>query len=439
MNFKNFDIFDLNYEFSSNEFGIFDCGFDKASLPKKGIVARILSLFFACFFLLLKNKKKKKIIPKNSILFFGQYNNEKRPFYSILKTNNSYHIIGDDRYINGFPILKIYLTSLLFIPIVLLHYFINKDKIKKLSFKYAFDFYCLSFAAILIVPKYLKKINPKKIFISNHTRPFQRIIMKLYSKRGLGYIQHASFTHKMPPFEDFEYLLIDGKDSLNKLITTKASNNNIFLIGNSMYDESLSYTKINKDLKSIGICVNNADYFDDIILVVKEIKSTYPLIKLFLRPHPSEPRFEKMKKFSSTNDVIFSNSRDTNSLEFLKNIDFLIAGDSNIHLESIFLNIPSIYLNFKDNKKDWYGFLKYKMLCNANSSTQIIDILKKIDLKNLNIRQLAKPFNSSINTLYEGKSSSLVLKIIHGNKSFIKNKFNRKIDINNNYIYNLKE
>ena len=261
--------------------------------------------------------------------------------------------------------------------------------------------------------------------------------MKLYSKRGLGYIQHASFTNRMPPFEDFEYLLIYGKDSLNKLITTKSSNNNIFLIGNPMYDEFLSFTKINKDLKSIGICVNNADYFDDIISVVKEIKSTYPSLKLFLRPHPSDPRFEKMKEFSSLNDLIFSNSRDTNSLEFLKNIDFHIAGDSNIHLESIFLNIPSIYLNFKDNKKDWYGFLKYKMLCNANSSTQIIDILKTIDLKNLNVRQLAKPFNSSIDSLFQSKSCLLADMIIQDNNNFIKQSFT-KINDNNNNIYNLK-
>ena len=375
MFFKGFNIFDLNYEYSSKKFGIIDLNFDKASLPKKGIVVRILSLINATFFLIIGNKKREKIIPNNSILFFGLNNNENLAFSNVLNLDDSHYLIGNDRYINGFPIVKIYITSLFFVPVILLHYLITKDDIKKLSFKYVFDFYCLTFAAILIIPNYLNKLKPSKIIVSNHTRPFQRIIMQLYSKKGLGYLQHATLVSKMPSFTGFDYILVDGNDSLNKLKASKSFNNNIYLIGNCKYDKFLSYTKINKDLKSIGICVTNADYFDDIISVVKEIKSIYPSIKLYLRPHPVDPRFKKFKDICSRNEIMFSDSRKISSFNFLKSVNLLIAGDSNIHMEALCMNIPSIYLNFENKKNDWYGFLKYKIIYNGSSINQLIDII----------------------------------------------------------------
>tara|TARA_B110000238_G_C16125563_1_gene439057 strand:+ start:1420 stop:2733 length:1314 start_codon:yes stop_codon:yes gene_type:complete len=437
MNFKNFDIFDLNYEYCSDEYGILDTPND--NLPKKGILPRILSLIKATLLIIINNKKKGDIIPNNSILFFGLNNNEKLAFSNVLNLYKSHHQIGDDRYVNGFPILKIYLTSLLFIPMVLFYYFKTKDTLKKLSFKYIFDFYCLSFAAILIIPNYLNKLKPSKIIISNHARPFQRIIMKLYAKKGLGFMQHASFINKMPPFKDFDYLLIDGQDSLNKLLNSNSSNNNIFLIGNVKYERFLNNTKSSNKLLSIGISINNLDKFSNVNSLIKKLKEAYPLTKLFLRPHPSEPRFNKFKEYSVLNGLIFSDSRKISSFNFLKSINVHIAGDSNIHMEAISMNIPSIYLNFENKKKDWYGFLKYGILYNGYSVNQIKKIINNIDFEKINVKKLLKPFNSSINTLYEGKSSSLAFNIIHENKSFIEKKFKKISYPKNNYIYKLKE
>ena len=128
MNFKNFDIFDLNYEYCSNEFGILDT--PKDNLPKKGILLRILSLVNATLSSILKYKKRDSFIPTKSILFFGLNNNEILPFSNILSLDDSHHLIGNDRYSNGFPIIRIYLTSLFFIPIVLFYFFITKDEVK---------------------------------------------------------------------------------------------------------------------------------------------------------------------------------------------------------------------------------------------------------------------------------------------------------------------
>ena len=435
MFFRDFDIYDLNYEFSSEEFGILNT--PKENLPVKGIFIRILSLIRAFFFLLLKHKRNSNKISQQAILFFALNHNEMKPFENIDGLDSNNYIVGDDNYCNGFPLVKIYALSFLFIPIVLFNYIFTKNETKKLSFFYAFDSYCLSFAAIIILPKYFKKLNPKKIFVSNHTRPFHRIIMKLFNNSILGYIQHAAFIDNMPPFNGFNYLLIDGDDSLSKLINSKSYGNTIYKIGNSKYDDFLNFNRFRGEFKSIGVCVNNMDKIDHIKDIILSLRDNFPLLSIFLRPHPSDPRFIEMRDFSKLNNLNFSNSIEEDSKKFLKGIDVLLAGDSNIHLEAIYLNIPSIYINFKNKTNDWYGFLKKKMLYNGNTSFKIIDIIRTIMVNKKNVRNYGKYFNASIGTIYQGKSSLLASEIINNNYDFINTAFRKSV--NDNVIFELNE
>ena len=144
-----------------------------------------------------------------------------------------------------------------------------------------------------------------------------------------------------------------------------------------------------------------------------------------------------MSDFSTLHKLNFSNSREVDSIEFLKGIDILLAGDSNIHLESIYLNIPSIYINFLNKSNDWYGFLKEKMLYNGNSPVEIINILTTIKINEINVREFGKYFNASIGSIYQGKSGSLVSEIINDNFDFINNSFIKSLNDNN--IYELNE
>ena len=232
--------------------------------------------------------------------------------------------------------------------------------------------------------------------------------------------------------------MIDGYDSLNKIKTSNSSHNNIYLIGNCKYDKFLNYVNRNEKISSLGVCINHLDNFIDLKLLIKELKNSYPEKKIFIRPHPSDPRFYKIKSFCYKNELFFSDSRTIKSFDFLKNIKTLIAGDSNIHIEALAMNIPSIYLNLENKKIDWYGFLKYKILLNGDSVNQIIQHINKINYAKIEVKKSLIPFNSAINTPYEGKSYKLALKIINDDKEFIEKSFIKNIENNNNYIYELK-
>ena len=435
MIFRGTNIFDLNYEFSSEEYGILHT--TKENLPVKGIIVRIASLFKAIYYLLKGRRLNPQVIEQECILFFALNQNEKSVFEKIINLDSPAHIIGDDNYSNGFPLLKIHLLSLLFIPVVLFHWVRTKHNVKKLSFLYAFDSYCLSFAAVLVLPLYFHKLKPKKIFISNHTRPFHRIIMELFENKCLGYIQHASFIDRMPALSGFSSLLVDGTDSLLKLIKAGSTGNSIYNIGNSKYDEFLNYKKAKGPIASIGVCVNNLDKLKDIYTLIMFLKQKLPLVTVFLRPHPSDPRFMEMMNFSSSNGLEFSNSREYTSLEFLKNIDILLAGDSNVHLESLYLNIPSIYINLHNSLEDWYGFLKKKIVFNGKSLDDIMDIILNMNMCDSNFRDAGKYFNGAIGSVYQGKSAMLVKEIINDNYELLNNAFNQSLGVNS--IYELNE
>ena len=74
--------------------------------------------------------------------------------------------------------------------------------------------------------------------------------MQLYKNKGLGYIQHASLVRKLPAFKGFDFIMIDGYDSLNKIKTSNSSHNNIYLIGNCKYDKFLNYVNRNEKISS---------------------------------------------------------------------------------------------------------------------------------------------------------------------------------------------
>lgn len=433
MIFKGFDIYELNYEFTSEEFGILDTS--KENLPKKGIFIRFLSLINAT----LKSFKPfnfKNIITAEANIFFALNNNEKKAFENLVNTKDPSFIIGDDRFTNGFPLAKIHCLSFLFVPLVLFNFIRASDPTKKLSFKYAFDSFCLTYAAILIVPGYLNKLKPKKIFLSNHTRPLHRLIIELYENRNMGYIQHASFIEKMKPFKGFDYLLIDGQDSLAKLIKSNSVNNRIFLVGNSKHDRFLNYNKQSKKIRNLGICINNLDNMEEIYGLIKHIKSQASHITLHIRPHPSDPRFLELKKYCAQNLILFSDSKKIDSFDFLKEIDVLIAGDSNIHLESIYMDIPSIYLNLKKIKSDWYGFLNNDLIYDGRNFKKILNYIDQISLNHEQVRKRAFTYNSSIGSLYQGKSFKLISYIINDNYSFINDNF--KELRSDNIIFSLK-
>jgi hypothetical protein len=429
------DIYDINYEFCSESLG--NLNFPSAILPRKGIFFRILSQFKGAIKYSLKSKNN-KYLEKNSVLFFVFAQNEINSVQSIASELSNSKLFGIDDYKNGYPISKIYWYSLIFIPIVLYRFLICKNTYHKRSFSYAFDGFCIAYSSKYVLKKYLATIEPTKIIIANQLSCYHRSLAYVAKDLNIEtvYIQHASITKNFSDINMFSSALLEGEDSLSKYQSNGTVGKKIFLIGMSKFDKYFSKISRNKIVNSIGICTNGMDdlkaYSDLITLLNKK----FPEIKIIVRPHPADRRKQEWYDLAKNNDCSFSDVFLVESFLFFEDVNLIIAGDSNIHLEAALLNIPSIYFDPLGKKVDWYGFASNQLVYYAGNSIDIINIIHIITEKFPDTRSKTKFYSESVNTKFDGKSSKLAAMILNGENENVY--FEMQVDQNKNEIYRIK-
>jgi hypothetical protein len=429
------DIYDLNFQYCNEKYGDLNSG--KDNLPRKGVLLRFFSLLKGIF-LYSFLRKKKKLIKPNQILFFAIADNEVNSLKPVsLKVDNS-TIFGKDDFYNGYPLDKIYWFSLLFIPIVIFRYLICDNLYHKKSFKYAFDGFCIAYSSNFILRKYLLKLKPSKVVIANQLSVFHRSLAHVCYDLNIEtvYIQHASLTEKFCDLNFFTTILLEGLDSLNKTVISGTVDKNIFLIGIPKFDKYFDFITTIDSVKSIGICTNSLDDFFVFSNLIKFLKEKLPTISLIIRPHPSDRRRSEWMKLAKINGCFFSDFFKEDSFDFIKTKNLILAGNSNIHLESVLLNIPSIYFDYRIPKLDFYGFAKNDLVFYASEFGDIFNYILKINSNSNSIRDRAKLYVDTVGTIFDGKSTELASKIILGES--LNNCFNVSIDNFGNKIHRFK-
>jgi hypothetical protein len=439
MIFKGKDIFDINFELCSKELGLLNL--PKDNLPQKGILLRILVLFRSIAKKQFAGKgRTENRIKENANIFFSLSRNEFESIKSIANGLDGAYIIGDDQYQNGFPLKEIYLKSLLYIPRVFLAYLKCSDPYYKKSFLYAFDNFCLACAAITILPGYSKNLNAKQLVVANHTFFLHRIFISAAIGCGIKttYIQHASVTEKFPPLTGISQAFLEGEDSLHKYQGNGSSGIDMYLIGMPKFDAHFRQNALQKDkITRVGICTNGLDSIDLFGAMLKELTRNFKTIRFILRPHPADKRISSWLEIAHGNAIEFSEAKKITSFDFLEQIDVLIAGDSNIHIEATLNNIPCIYFYSEENCLDWYGFLKQKMVFGARNTNEVIQLMMSFEKELPSVRQKAKHFVSTVGSVYEADSTGLAVNVLE-NRDVVNTIFNTKRDHLDNHIYYLK-
>lgn len=249
--------------------------------------------------------------------------------------------------------------------------------------------------------------NLKRVVFSNDHNVENRMFKLASEELGIKtvYLQHATITRLFPKL-DFDQSFLFGEVDLKKYKQIGSISGEINLVGSPKFDALYTYRKENtgfKVLKTIGLAVNKIDKtnkINDLINIILK-KTSFNII---LRLHPGEER-----NIEITNDRV--NVHHANTMEitnFFDNIDFLLAGESSIHLESIYLHTPSSYVNLSGNEiSDNYEFIKYNLLevfDLSNISNKYIENLAF----NFISPKLVKKFLASYNSDYDGKVGELV-------------------------------
>ena len=434
IDFLKTDIYDLNFQFTDKKTG--NLYLNDSANPQKGIIIRILSLFKHCL-LSIPFKISKHKIPKNSVLFLASSGNELKSIIPIQTIIEGSYIVGQKKYKNDYPLFLSHILAILFIPLVFVRFIFCDDNYLKKSFQYIFNGFCLAYAFSITLPLWLKITKPKKIIICNQFSVYSRSLAKSAYRLGIEtvLVQHATVPQNAPTLKNNHIAILDGKYSLSEYQKNGSKNVKIYLAGLPKSDKYIENINQNKIVENIGICTNELDNIIEFDKLISKISLIPKLKNIYLRPHPTDRRFDVWKKIALKNGVKFSNVRIVSSFDFLTNVDLIISGNSNIHLEAVSLNILSIFFDPLNIKYDHYGFIKNGLVNYFSDIDSVIIQIKKYTIEKKDNRFLAKHYIATIDSTFDGRSAELFAKII--NDANIKECFTKSIDENNISIFKL--
>ena len=394
------DQYDLLYEFSDEEIGKLYS--NKDNIPQKGKLKRILSYFvqlIECF----KNAEGDTAnYESDSIVFFVNSRNEYLSLQPLINLNKKNIIVGRNLpSIDNFPFRMSYLLGVLYLPIVFFKFF-SGNKYKKESYSYALDQYLLVYGVYLVSRYWLKSFNPKAIVFANHSNPIARTIHRAatHGKIKTIFFQHSTLNKAQPKL-DFNYIFLHGEADLRKIKYTKSK---IFLTGSQKLDQHINKVKQNINIGTIGVCINGVDPTERIVELLLLTIELFPEYIIKIRPHPSDKRANDFRRLAEEYLIEFSDPCSEDAIDYIKEVDVLIAGDSSILLEAIYFNTIPLFYDFENNHCDRYSYIENKMVNYTNSVGGLIDNLKYEILNHeKSVRYKAKDYLITIDTKWEGE------------------------------------
>jgi hypothetical protein len=311
-----------------------------------------------------------------------------------------------------FPVFKIYLISFFFLPWLLFQYLFSKGYQRK-SYRQGFDSYWLVYGSYILARLWFRKLMPAGLVVSSDHSGVTRAFALAAKHEGIStfYLQHASVTEKFPPLS-FDYAFLEGWDAFHKYQVCGPSSTKVFLVGNPKFDHYVKYIHHQPNAAAVGICINMFDPIERVEQVCFALHRDFPKLELSLRPHPADRRVDMWRQLSEKHGAKFSDSHEEISFEFLRRVDVIIAGSSNIHLEAAIMNVVPIYYDFAQNDLDWYGFRKQGLVQSAQTIQDLIDIMGEIQINRPAVRMKAKHYCATIGTGYDGKSSKLAANLL---------------------------
>jgi len=259
--------------------------------------------------------------------------------------------------------------------------------------------------------KILQQGKPKAIVFANDHNLKNRSLLLAAKSLNIPtiYIQHASVSHDFPPLK-FDLNLLEGQDSLNKYKMVGEIEGLVKLIGMPKFDGYSQFRRTQKSIHNIGICTNVLDLKKDIINIIGSLHDTFPKLKITYRPHPNDRRNIQFPKY-----VHISDSKNEMIFDFLKNQDFIIAGNSSLHLEAALINVLSVYYMITPDGRfnDHYGYVKNQLIQKVDNKEELKNYIQTHLNNKTDVWQKAIYYNAAIGNNNGESSQTLVIQAIN--------------------------
>lgn len=244
-----------------------------------------------------------------------------------------------------------------------------------------FDLLCRCPVYLVHFNRLLRRYQPRMVIVSNDHSPSNRCILAMAHHLGImtAYCQHASVSSLFPALR-VNIALLDGAaalDTYKKCESNQPSDRvgvprpHVFLSGQKKELPS----RLDRGSSGIGLAVNALDDPDRVVALIHALKD-YPLI---LRWHPRQAPEQVLtfKAALAATGHTYSDPAREKVGSFLKNLRFLLAGDSSIHLEAALAMVQPIYYRFTAvGPYDYYGYVSAGIAKEASSLNELIRIFR---------------------------------------------------------------
>ena len=225
----------------------------------------------------------------------------------------------------------------------------------------------------------LKNSQIKSIIVSSDSNPYAMGITFAAKSLEINtvYINHGHIPEN-PPRLIFDHNILDGQALLDTYKRTNNTHSNVIFKGIEGEFSKMEEITKNKSLR-VGVFLSLVTDWDSLLKLVTRLSLDKENSQILVRLHPNliirEIKYVKSLKLIEKVKVSLS---ETIASDDLNNIDYLIAGNSSVHLTSLKIGVPSIYFDKIDLVPyDFYLFSKLGLVLEMNE-------MKKVSISELN-------------------------------------------------------
>lgn len=279
-----------------------------------------------------------------------------------------------------------------------------------LGWKYQGQEYALTPGYYEVSKRFIKDRGTRLVLLPNdhvmRHRAFERAAAAVGCRTA--YVQHASVTERFPPLRT-TYALLDGLDALEKYVSAGTSATTVYLTGSPLHDQLLTVGSQRLPAAGIGLCLNLLDEPS----VVKEVVGRFAAVgmdqKLIVRTHPRDRRL--WSHFLPGVEVRSAVAEPLTS--FLQDVQVVLAGNSNVHLEAAIFGRPSLLVELSKSVEDHYGFVAAGLVekIEVEDVVEAVNDLWEVSPK-VDRRHSLRRFSAVMGTPWEGRSGALISQLL---------------------------
>jgi hypothetical protein len=130
-------------------------------------------------------------------------------------------------------------------------------------------------------------------------------------------------------------------------------------------------------IRKVGICINFFDSLEAIKDVTQVLQDRG--IAVAYRIHDADPRLSDLKRLAGERRVSLSDARHSNISAFLKTVDLIIAGNSNVIADALIAGVPPLYYwSGSPDMQDYYGLVSYHRIPNASNKEALARVIDEM-------------------------------------------------------------